>query len=87
MFLEELPGQLELIQKALVTSDAAAVRSVTHQLKSSVGNLGGRAAQEVIWELEDASRNNNLVGVNERFEICQRELKQFQTALSGFLAE
>jgi HPt (histidine-containing phosphotransfer) domain-containing protein len=87
MFLEDLPGQIELIQNALATSDAAAVQSVTHQLKSSVGNLGGRAAQEVVRELEDASRENNLVDANEQFEICQRELKQFQTALSEFLVE
>jgi HPt (histidine-containing phosphotransfer) domain-containing protein len=87
MFLDDLPGQVELIQSALAASDASAVNLVTHQLKSSVGNLGGRAAHEVIHKLEDASREDNLADANEQFAICQRELEQFQAALSDFLNE
>lgn len=87
MFLEDLPGQVELIQNAIAASDASTVNSVTHQLKSSVGNLGGRASQEVIRKLEEASREENLSDANEQFAICQRELEQFQAALSDFLNE
>ena len=87
MFLEDPPGQIELIQTALAANDAEAVQSVTHQLKSSIGNLGGRAAQEVVRKLEDASRESHLADADELFAKCQRELEQFQAALSDFLAE
>lgn len=87
MFLQDLPSQIELIQKALAVSDPVAVQRVTHQLKSSVGNLGGRSAHRYVRELEQSSREGDLADADEQFAKCQQELAQFSVALSEFLAQ
>ena len=86
-FLQELPSQVVQIQNAITEGDAAVVHNVTHQLKSSIGNLGGRAAYEVVQDLELASGKRDFSTADGQFSECRYELTQFCMALSGFLAE
>ena len=87
VFLQSLPAQVVQIQDALMEGDSAAVEQVAHQLKSSVRELGGLAACDVMNRLEVASKDRELSGADDQLTACRRELTQFCVALSGFLAE
>jgi len=87
VFLQALPSQVVQIQDALTDGDTAVIHSVTHELKSSIRDLGGLAAYEVVHRLDMASRDCNLSAADNEFSACRDELTQFCVALSGFLAE
>lgn len=81
MFLEDLPGHLDTIRQGIGGNDATVVQQTAHRLKSSVGNLGGRAAQESVIELEHEARSGSVAGANELFQRCEFELDRFQQEL------
>lgn len=86
MLLEDLPGNVEQIENAIAAGDVSTVHHVTHQLKSSVGNLGGRAAQNAVQQLEQNARDGHIDGSQELFANCRYELDRFCTELNAFLA-
>ena len=86
MFLEDLPGNVEQIESAIAAGDTSTVHQVTHQLKSSVGNLGGRAAQQAVQQLEQHARHGHVDGSTELFASCRQELDRFCEELNVFLS-
>lgn len=87
LFLTNLPEQISKLRTGAVTSDSSTVQKVAHRLKSSIGNLGGRRAQEAITQLEDVALDGDLSRVDELLAQFERELSAFEQALRGFLAE
>ena len=87
MFLTNLPEQISKLRTGTVTSDASTVQKAAHRLKSSIGNLGGRRAQEAVMQLEDVAFDGDLSRADELMAKFERELSAFEQALRGFLAE
>ena len=81
LFLNEAPGQLEQLQKALHKKDAKAVRSVAHSLKSSSANLGATVLSSLLKELEEKGRRNSLMGTRELFNRIETEFTKAKVQL------
>lgn len=87
MFREDLPRNVERVENAISVGDTRIIHDVAHQLKSSVGNLGGRAAQNAVQQLEQTARDGQLENSRELFSECRLELDRFCQALDAFLSE
>ena len=81
LFLNEAPGQLEQLQKALHKRDATAVRSAAHSLKSSSANLGATVLSSLLKELEEKGRKNSLMGTRELFSRIETEFTKAKVQL------
>lgn len=82
MFLDDLPTHIETIRQGISSNDAESVQQVTHRLKTSVGNLGGRRAQPLVKELEQQARTGSVAGTDDLFARCEFEIEQFQQELA-----
>jgi histidine phosphotransfer protein HptB len=87
MFLADLPTYHESIHTAVANGDAAALQQVTHRMKSSVGNLGGREAQAAVMQLESAARNCDLENAASLLRGCQEKIDRFGAKLTSVLNE
>ncbi|WP_063465778.1 hybrid sensor histidine kinase/response regulator [Ectothiorhodospira sp. BSL-9] len=59
-FLDTTPPLIQKIDKALTTGDMEGLRSASHALKSSSGNVGARQLSEICRQLEICARENRM---------------------------
>lgn len=83
LFLTQVPGTLEELNRARATNDRNAIKSLAHRMKSSVDTLGIRSIRDTIRDLEVAAPGGNwdqidtlLVTVNEVIARTLLQLKQ-----------
>lgn len=86
MFQSDLPSNMEQVRNALTAGNTEVVHQVTHRLKSTVGNLGGRAAHKAVQDLEKSARDGQTENTDELFANFQHELTHFSDTLAEFLA-
>jgi HPt (histidine-containing phosphotransfer) domain-containing protein len=55
MFLDDVPNQIERMQKQLEAEDLSGLEREAHSLKGAVMNIGGNALQKVAFEIEVAA--------------------------------
>jgi HPt (histidine-containing phosphotransfer) domain-containing protein len=82
VFLDQLPGQLRELRRAVAMADPEGTREAAHSLKGSLGNLGATAAWEAARALEGLGRSGSLEGVAAAVATLERELDR----LTQFLA-
>lgn len=73
LFVEQSADRLSAARAGLHASQADAVGSAVHALKSSAGQLGAVRLQRMCAELESAVRES-LTGVGERLDAIEAEL-------------
>jgi two-component system, sensor histidine kinase and response regulator len=61
IFFEEYPNHCDRLRQGLAHSDFALVRETAHSLKGSLGYVGFTAAAELALEIENASREEDVV--------------------------
>lgn len=67
------------------TLDLAAVRHVSHTLKSSTASLGAMALSARCAEIENMARNGQLQGLPEQLDAMLLDIQQVRTALAALL--
>jgi HPt (histidine-containing phosphotransfer) domain-containing protein len=81
LFLRQTPDQLREVRAALAVGDLGGVQRVAHSLKSSAGNFGARAVQELAFQIERAAAESDASHLAERVG----QLEQAYERVRGYL--
>ena len=83
LFLDEYPGALDDIHKALAAGDATKLERAAHGLKGSVANFGARAAVEPAFELEQLGKAGKLNQAPPALTALERALASLHAELTS----
>ncbi len=76
IFLENTPGQMEDLNKAINAGDIALTERHAHTLKSSAANLGANSMAEKALKIEELARSKSSNNINILFEDLSNEYKK-----------
>jgi HPt (histidine-containing phosphotransfer) domain-containing protein len=80
-YLADASLQLEAMQAAASSGDAAALVRPAHSLKSSSANVGAMALADICRALEAAARTGDVPDASERVADCDRALADARATL------
>jgi len=83
VFLEDAPGLVEGVRRALDNGDAAAVYRAAHTLKGSAGNFGVPHIVSSAIRIESDARGNNLPAARDGFEALEIDMAALLIELSA----
>ena len=83
LFLEDAPGVLSRIKRALSRRDARELTAAAHALKGSVGMFSTKSAFEAARALEDMGKRGNLAEGKKAYEVLEREMAQLVKAIGA----
>jgi signal transduction histidine kinase/DNA-binding NarL/FixJ family response regulator len=86
LFLEDTRELPAILLRAMENNDNQAVARAAHQLKASVGAIGGARACYAATTLERQTQADDRVGITAAAALLQRELDRLQAAVSRWLA-
>ncbi|MEW5725657.1 MAG: Hpt domain-containing protein, partial [Thermodesulfobacteriota bacterium] len=81
IFLEELPGRLSEIGKAVREGNAAALEASAHTLKGSVGYFSAPMAFEAVKTLVGMARAGRLDGADRVYQALVKETERLENDL------
>jgi HPt (histidine-containing phosphotransfer) domain-containing protein len=86
-FAEEIPGEVLKLKNAIDKKDYDSIRSLAHNMRSTVGYLGLNKLIEPLTQMElDAETKNGLEGIQNNFSLinntCKLALKEAETIIS-----
>jgi two-component system, sensor histidine kinase and response regulator len=81
VYLDQLPGRVEGLMKAHQEGDAHSVFKIAHTLKSTSASLGAYQLQSLCQCLEDAGRNEDLLGTKSLLPKFETESSKVRDAL------
>jgi signal transduction histidine kinase/DNA-binding response OmpR family regulator len=84
ILLDEYPGWLSEIRRALGEGDAAKLQRVAHTLKGGVSSCGAEAAFDVALVLERMGGEGDLAGADRTLRDLEAELSRLRPALADF---
>jgi two-component system, sensor histidine kinase and response regulator len=73
IFINNTPSQLIKMGQAIKDKEVTEVRNLAHSLKSSSANLGANSLSELLKDMEEKGRQNNLQGADELFTRIKSE--------------
>jgi protein-histidine pros-kinase len=82
IFLENCPRELHELHEALNARDGARLARAAHALKGSVGCFGPSAALELVREMEQAGRNQDMVHATKIKDVLESAVANLQESLS-----
>lgn len=90
LFLMQVPEELEVLSKAIATTDYAAIKSISHGMKSTVSVMGITILAPVLQEMQtlgerqgDMARIRNL---NQTLNaVCSQALDEVRTEKQNYL--
>lgn len=81
LFLEHAPQRLASARAALAENDVKTLYRSAHSLKSTAGNLGARALQNMAAEVEKRSAKEDLEPIPPLLEELERRYERVRTEL------
>ncbi len=86
-FTEEIPGEVQRLKNAIDNRDYGSIRSIAHNMKSTVCYLGLTKLNELLEQIEaDAASQNGMDNIRNNFSLvnntCQAALKEAETLIS-----
>jgi two-component system, sensor histidine kinase and response regulator len=87
LFIEEFPGKLEALAKAVASGDLAQVRVLSHALKGALLNMSITQAAGQAAHLEQIAHNGQKEQLREAFAGFERQVKGLLPELQAHLAE
>lgn len=87
IFIEEFPGKLEALAKAVASGDLAQVRVLSHALKGALLNMSVAQAAGQAAHLEQIARSGQKEQVREAFAGFERQVEGLLPELQAHLAE
>jgi len=77
VFLEEVPTDLEALEKALETENYEQVYQLAHKIKPNVDLLGMEQTRAAALEIETLGKNSaNMAEIQKVFPILQKDIAQ-----------
>lgn len=87
MFLEDAPTTLAEIKTNTASGDSEALHRSAHSLKGMAANLGALKLQEVAFDLETASTNQDINHCSSLIPIIESEFDALKIELDDFMNE
>ena len=81
LFLEDSPGKMADIRKALEGKDLTGLERAAHSLKGSVGTFGARQAFDAAFALEKTARNGGLAECSRLYAALEAEMETLKPEL------
>ena len=86
-FAEEIPGEVLKLKNAIDKKDYESIKSLAHNMRSTVGYLGLNKLIEPLKQMElDAETKNGMEGIQNNFSLinntCKLALKEAETIIS-----
>lgn len=77
VFLEEVPVDIELLEKALLAKDHGQVYQLSHKIKPNVDLLGMEQTRAIALELETLGKEKgNMEEIEKRFPLLKTDITQ-----------
>ncbi len=83
IFLEEMPRQLDELDRARERGDLTVMARTAHSLKSTTAMLDAHRASKAAQNLERAAADGRVAQCGELFEILKKELNTVQKQLTS----
>ena len=84
IFLEQCPGALAEVKKAVEAADGEALERAAHSLKGSVGNFGAKDAYDAALRLELAGRHREFGRTGQALRDLEKALDILNPQLTKF---
>ncbi|WP_339840770.1 Hpt domain-containing protein [uncultured Maribacter sp.] len=82
VFLEEVPEDLDLLEKALLAKDYSQVYQLAHKIKPNVDLLGMEQTRAIALELETLGKEEgNMAAMEKRFPLLKTDINQVVSEL------
>ncbi len=81
-FVEEAAEIVNLLEKAVKSNDAEAIRALSHGLKGSAANVHANSLNKIALELETAAKRGLLTNTPLILEKIKQEFKSFESFVS-----
>ncbi|MDO1511804.1 Hpt domain-containing protein [Maribacter confluentis] len=77
VFLEEVPEDMDLLEKALVAKDHGQVYQLAHKIKPNVDLLGMEQTRAIALEMETLGKEvGNMDEIEKRFPLLKTDITQ-----------
>jgi signal transduction histidine kinase/DNA-binding response OmpR family regulator len=86
LFLQDLPQQLDALQRAINDGESHEVERLAHRLKGSVGNFAAKPAFDAAFRLEKIAQSGDSKELANAMDVLQYELQRLQAALEKWAA-
>jgi HPt (histidine-containing phosphotransfer) domain-containing protein len=86
VMLQELPGQLDGVRRAVATGDAEGLTQAAHLLKGSVGNFVAEESLAAAFRLEQLGRAGDLHAAPEALRALETALERLTPVLREMTA-
>lgn len=83
VFLDTLPGRLDVLQSAVDNTDYEEIRRAAHRLKGSSSQFGALYLANLCLQAENMARNSNP---GDFHPLCEK-IREAAREVAGFLAE
>jgi len=80
IILNQIPKQLDLLDKAYMEKNGDAIRMTAHNIKGAAGNIGAESIMNAAFAMEQAGINNKLneyEKLKKRLLNCFKKFKQY----------
>lgn len=82
VFLEEVPEDLEALEKALSAKDHEQVYKLAHKIKPNVDLLGMEQTRAIALEMETLGKQEaNMAEIEKRFPMLKKDINQVVSEL------
>jgi len=85
LFVGESPRMMAAVDRAVASSDAAALRLAAHTLKGSASVFGAQHAVELSFELESMGDAGELTGAEEILALLRDEIGRVIPSLEALV--
>jgi PAS domain S-box-containing protein len=76
--IKDFPSRIEVFKELLNKGDAKQLEQKAHNIKGALGNLGGKSAYNLAYELEITAKDNRLDEAPDILQKLEIELERFK---------
>jgi histidine phosphotransfer protein HptB len=87
MFVEDAPGMLGAVERALKERDPAEVFRAAHRIKGPMANFSARDAVAAALRLERMGAEESFAGADEALRVLREEVGRLRAELRAFASE
>jgi CheY-like chemotaxis protein/HPt (histidine-containing phosphotransfer) domain-containing protein len=80
-FLEDMPGQIELLKRHAVLGQIDLIEQQAHKIKGAVAIMGGEALRSVVSSVEQQGRAGDLRGVTAQMPELESQFAAFKAEI------
>ena len=84
IFIDEMPGQLAALHRAVSRANANDTRMIAHSIKGAAANVGGECVRQLAAELEKVGAAGNLEAAAELLPVLDERFQSLRPVMQEF---